>query len=127
MNMTYAFVTFKTRRVRLMSSQSAYAKYILDDIQVDELNSLSINNASKLHLQTFSIIIFQSSKFSFSCVSLVESVSRDIEEIRLSSSHQRTSLGDKCIIHRCAITKTRDLWAAENRECFVNHIHGVQN
>ena len=97
MNMTYAFVTFKTRRVRLIFSQSAYAKYILDDIQVDELNSLSINNASKLHLQTFSIIIFQSSKFSFSCVSLVESVSRDIEEIRLSSSHQRTSLGDNAL------------------------------
>ena len=35
------------------------------------------------------IIIYQSSKFSFSCVSLVESVSREIDEIRLSRSHKR--------------------------------------
>ena len=34
-------------------------------------------------------IIYQSSKFSFSCVSLVESLSREIVEIRLSPSHQR--------------------------------------
>ena len=35
------------------------------------------------------VIIYQSSKFSFSFVSLVESVSREIDEIRLSPSHQR--------------------------------------
>ena len=34
------------------------------------------------------IIIYQSSKFSFSCVSLVESVPREIDEIRLSPLHQ---------------------------------------
>ena len=34
-------------------------------------------------------ILYQSSKSSFSCVSLVESVSREIEEIKLSPSHQR--------------------------------------
>ena len=35
-------------------------------------------------------IMYQSSiKFSFSCVSLVESVSREIDEIKLSPSHQR--------------------------------------
>ena len=33
--------------------------------------------------------IYQSSKLSFLCVSLVESVSREIGEIRLSPSHQR--------------------------------------
>ena len=35
------------------------------------------------------IIIYQSSKFSFSCVSLMESLSREIDEIKLSPSHQR--------------------------------------
>ena len=35
------------------------------------------------------IIIYQLSKFSFSCVSLVESLSREIDEIKLSPSHQR--------------------------------------
>ena len=35
------------------------------------------------------IIIYQSSKLSFSCVSLVESVSPEIDEIKLSPSHQR--------------------------------------
>ena len=35
------------------------------------------------------MIIYQSSKFSFLCVLLVESVSREIEEIKLSPSHQR--------------------------------------
>ena len=35
------------------------------------------------------VIIYQSSKFSFSCVSLVESLSREIDEIKLSPSHQR--------------------------------------
>ena len=35
------------------------------------------------------IIIYQSSKLSFSCVLLVESVSREIDEIKLSPSHQR--------------------------------------
>ena len=34
------------------------------------------------------VIIYQSSKFSFSCVLLVESVSHEIDEIRLSFSHQ---------------------------------------
>ena len=62
-----------------------------------------------------------------SCVLLVESVSREIEGIRLSHSHQRA----REIVHyspvnnkkiTCAITRTRDLWTAENRECFVNHI-----
>ena len=73
------------------------------------------------------IIIYQSSKFSFSCVSLVESVSREIDEIRLSPSHQRaretmhySPVNNKKIT--CAITGTRDLWTAENRECFVNDI-----
>ena len=65
-------------------------------------------------------IIYQSSKFSFSCVSLVESVSREIDEIRLSPSHQRareimlySPVNNKKIT--CAIT-------AENHECFVNDI-----
>ena len=35
------------------------------------------------------IIIYQWSKYSFSCVLLVESVSREIDEIRLSPLHQR--------------------------------------
>ena len=35
------------------------------------------------------IIIYQSSKLSFPCVLLVESVSREIDEIKLSPSHQR--------------------------------------
>ena len=35
------------------------------------------------------IIIYQYSKFPFSCVSLVESVSRESDEIRLFPSHQR--------------------------------------
>ena len=34
-------------------------------------------------------IIYQSSKLSFPCVLLVESVSREIDEIKLSPSHQR--------------------------------------
>ena len=34
-------------------------------------------------------IIYQLSKLSFSCVLLVESVSREIDEIKLSPSHQR--------------------------------------
>ena len=72
------------------------------------------------------IIINQSSKFSFSFVSLVESVSREIDEIRLSPSHERegdmhySPVNNKKIT--CAITGTRDLWTAENRECFVNDI-----
>ena len=53
--------------------------------------------------------------------------SREVEEIRLSHSHQRAreimhySPGNNKKI-TCAITRTRDLWTAENRECFVNHI-----
>ena len=35
------------------------------------------------------VIIYQSSKLSFSCVLLAESVSREIDEIKLSPSHQR--------------------------------------
>ena len=72
-------------------------------------------------------IIYQSSKFSFSFVSLVESVSREIDEIRLSPSHQRareimhySPVNNKKIT--CAFTGTRDLSTAENRECFVNDI-----
>ena len=72
-------------------------------------------------------IIYQSSKFSFSSVSLVESLLREIVEIRLSPSHQRTReimqyspVNNKKIT--CAITGTRDLWTAKNRECFVNDI-----
>ena len=71
--------------------------------------------------------MYQSSKFSFSCVSLVESVSREIDEIRLSPSHQHaretmhySPVNNKKIT--CAITGTRDLWTAENRECFLNDI-----
>ena len=73
------------------------------------------------------IIIYQSSYLSSLCVSLVESVSREIGEIRLSPSHQRAReimhylpVNNKKIT--CAITRTRDLWTAKNRECFVNHI-----
>ena len=73
------------------------------------------------------IIIYQSSKFSFLSVSLLESVSREIREIRLSPSHQRareimhySPVNNKKITW--AITRTRDLWTAESRECFVNHI-----
>ena len=73
------------------------------------------------------IIIYQLSKFSFSFVSLVESVSREIDEIRLSPSHQRareimhySPVNNKKIM--CTIMGTRDLWTAENRECFVNDI-----
>ena len=69
------------------------------------------------------LFIYQSSKFSFSCVSSVESVSREIDEIRLSPSHQRaretmhySPVNNKKIT--CVITGTRDLWTAENRECF---------
>ena len=78
-------------------------------------------------LQVKHIIIHQSLKFSFSFVSLVESVSREIDEIRLSPWHQRareimhySPVNNKKIT--CAITGTRDLWTAENRECFVNDI-----
>ena len=74
---------------------------------------------------SFLFITYQSSKFSFSCVSLVESVSREIDEIRLSPSHQRareimhySPLNNKKIT--CA--NHRNLWTAENRECFVNDI-----
>ena len=80
----------------------------------------------QLKLRIF-IIIYQSSKFSFSCVLLVESVARKIDENRLSPSHQRaretmhySPVNNKKIT--CAITGTRDLWTAENRECFVNDI-----
>ena len=38
---------------------------------------------------TIIVIIYQLSKLSFSCVSLVESLSREIDEIKLSPSHQR--------------------------------------
>ena len=68
-------------------------------------------------------IIYQSSKFSFSCVLLVESVSREIDEIRLSPLHQRaretmhySPVNNKKIM--CTITGTRDLWTAENRNVF---------
>ena len=54
-------------------------------------------------------------------------VSREIDEIRLSPSHQRAGeimhyspVNNKKIT--CAITGTRDLWTAESRECFVNDI-----
>ena len=50
----------------------------------------------------FLFIIYQSSKFSFSCVSLMESVSREIDEIRLSPSHQRA----REIIHYSQNNKT---------------------
>ena len=82
------------------------------------------NNATDMQGRTRSIMIYQWSKFSFSCVSLVESLSREIVEIRLSPSHQRamhySPVNNKKIT--CAITRTRDLWTAENRECFVNDI-----
>ena len=72
-------------------------------------------------------IIYQSSKFSFPCVSLVESLSREIVEIRLSPSHQHarwtmdySPVNNKKIT--CAITRTRDLWTAETRDCLVNDI-----
>ena len=41
------------------------------------------------HVYTYIFIICQSSKLSFPCVLLVESVSREIDEIKLSPSHQR--------------------------------------
>ena len=57
----------------------------------------------------------------------MESVSREIDEIRLSLSHQRTR--ETMQFHQwitkkitCAITGTRDLWTDENRKCFVNDI-----
>ena len=88
---------------------------------------VSMTTASSRYHAIINIIIYQSSKFSFSCVSLVESVSREIDEIRLSPSHQRareimhySPVNNKKIT--CAITGTRDLWTAENRECFVNDI-----
>ena len=72
-------------------------------------------------------MIYQSSKFSFSCVSLVESVLGEIDEIRLSPLHQHmreimhySPVNDRKIM--CAIMRTCDLWTAENLECFVNHI-----
>ena len=37
----------------------------------------------------YNFIIYQSSKFSFACVSLVENLSREIDENKLSPSHQR--------------------------------------
>ena len=40
-------------------------------------------------MHTLYFIIYQSLKFSFSCVSLVESLSREIVKIRMSPSHQR--------------------------------------
>ena len=77
---------------------------------------------------THAILLYTNpSKFSFSCVLLVESVSREIDEIRLSPSHQRareimhhSPVNNKKIT--CAIMGTRGLWTAENRECFVNDI-----
>ena len=69
------------------------------------------------------IIIYQSRKFFFSCVSLVESVSREIEEMKLSHSRQRTrDIMHYSPVSNKKITRTRDLWTAENYECFVNHI-----
>ena len=79
------------------------------------------------HLTDHISLIYQSSKFSFSCFSLVESVSREIDEIRMFSSHRRaretmhySPVNNKKIT--CAITGTRNLWTGENRECFVNNI-----
>ena len=73
------------------------------------------------------IYYYQTSKFFFSCVLLVESVSRATVEIRLSPSHQRAREGS--IIQRnnkkeitCVNTRTRDLWTAQNRKCFVNRM-----
>ena len=88
-------------------------------------------NSCKMSLQEnwcrYTIIIYQLSKFSFLYVSLVESLSREIVEIRLSPSHQRTRetmhyslVNNKKIT--CAITRTHDLWTAETHECFVNDI-----
>ena len=56
-----------------------------------------------------------------------QSVSREIDEIRLSPSHQRVreTMHYSPVNHKkitCAITGTRDLWTAENRESFVNDI-----
>ena len=81
---------------------------------------------------TITIIIYQSSKFSFSCVSLVESLTREIVKIKLSPSHQRgretmhySPVNNKKKI-TCTVTRTRDLWTAETlaetRECFLNDI-----
>ena len=47
------------------------------------------NNGAKFKNVQIIIIIYQSSKFSYSCVSLVENLSREIDEIKLSPSHQR--------------------------------------
>ena len=38
---------------------------------------------------TKEIVTYQSSKFSFSCISLVETLSREINKIKLSPSHHR--------------------------------------
>ena len=57
----------------------------------------------------------------------MESLSREIVEIRLSPSHQRArkTMHYSPVNNRkitCAITRTRGLWTAETRECFVNDI-----
>ena len=60
------------------------------------------------------ILIYQSSKFSFSCVSLVQSVSREIDEIKLSPSHQR----ERETTHYSPVNNEKK--SLENCECFVN-------
>ena len=84
--------------------------------------------SSAVHGQyVYYIIMYQSSKFFFSCVSLVESLSREIVEIRLSPLHQcarwimhYSPVNNKKIT--CAITRTCGLWTAETRKCLVNDI-----
>ena len=88
-----------------------------------ELNHYEYHVTLQLTRQITIIILYQSSKLSFSCVLLVESVSREIDEIKLSPSHQR----ERETMHYSPVNNeknhvrhhgTRDLWTAENCECF---------
>ena len=64
------------------------------------------------------IIRYQSSKFSFLCVSLMESLSREIVEIRLSPSHQHA----RWTMDYSPVNNKQQLWTAETRDCLANDI-----
>ena len=66
--------------------------------------------SSTSHTELSVGIIYQSPKFFFSCVSLVESVSRETEGIRLSQSHQRA----REIMHYSPVNKKNHVRHHEN-------------
>ena len=80
-------------------------------------------------------IIYQSSKFSLLCVSLVESVSRKIDEIRLSPSHQRArkTMHYSPVNHRrpknvgkfCALQARAAAYCLQTIRCLALAVHKI--